>query len=222
MIIHYAHGGGYTELGGTYEFLKKIREDLEYKRIFPAIKKPPKKGKVRICPEDEGITGKKLFNRLKERIDVWEEEIKVIVIIDDGDCRFYNQEPRFINSLENFIKYLNEKNIKGIFLFIEPEIEKIFCVDKSWHKNIPCEKNTDLHRKLDLLLQNINFELNEEKNSCKEKFSDKFKETLKLCGINYSKKNDGAEYLKKVSPEKVAENEEFVKQFINEIKNLGI
>ncbi len=52
LIVYYAHGGGYTELGGTYEFLKKIREDLEYKRIFPAIKKPPKKGKVRINPED--------------------------------------------------------------------------------------------------------------------------------------------------------------------------
>ncbi len=69
-------------------------------------------------------------------------------------------------------------------------------------------------------MSNIDYNLNEEKTSCEEKFSDKFKETLKLCGINYSKKNNGAEYLKKVSPEKVAENDEFVKQFINEIKNL--
>jgi len=221
LTVHYAHGGGYTELGGTYEFLKKIREDLEYKRIFPAIKKPPKKGKVRINPEDEGITGKNLFRRLKERIDVWEEEIKVIVIIDDGDCKFYNQEKNFIVSLGEFKKYIDGKNIKGIFLFFEPEIEKIFCIDKSWHKNIPCE-DIDLHRKLDELLSNINYNLNEEKTSCEEKFSDKFKETLKLCGINYNKKNDGAEYLKKVSPEKVAENDEFLKQFINEIKNLEI
>ncbi len=219
MIIHYAHGGGYTELGGTHEFLKKIRGDLEFKRIFPAIKKPPKKEKVRINPEDEGVTGKNLFRRLKERIDVWREEIKVIVIIDDGDCKFYNQEKNFIVSLEEFKKYIDEKNIKGIFLFFEPEIEKIFCIDKSWHKNIPCE-NIDLHRKLDELLCNINYNLNEEKTSCKEKFSDKFKATLKLCGINYSKKNNGAEYLKRISPEKVSEKDKLVGSFVLEMKQL--
>ena len=46
-VVYYAHGGGYTEIGGIQDFLRKIRNDIEFKRIFPAVNKPPKKSKIK-------------------------------------------------------------------------------------------------------------------------------------------------------------------------------
>ncbi len=65
-MIYYAHTGGYTELGGIEEFLKKIN-NLKYQRLVPAVKKLPKKTKIKNI--DNGLTGKLLFNRIKERVE---------------------------------------------------------------------------------------------------------------------------------------------------------
>jgi len=94
-MIYYAHTGGYTELGGIEEFLKKIN-NLKYQRLVPAVKKLPKKTKIKDI--DNGLTGKLLFNRIKERVKF--KDVKILIIIDDGDCKItsvrfkFNQKTR--------------------------------------------------------------------------------------------------------------------------------
>ncbi|RUM58948.1 MAG: hypothetical protein DSY60_00720 [Persephonella sp.] len=222
MKVYYAHGGGYTEIYGLKNFLKKIRNDLEYGRIFPARFKLPKINKNK---NEEGDTGKKIFKKLKERLKYSEHENSILLVIDDGDCLFYNKERSFMQSLEDFKKFLKEKNIKGIFLYIEPEIEKFLCIDKSWIKNNKCEiKEKDIYSLLEELLENYNYELNKDKNGCKVKFSDKLEEILKICGIikRFSKKTDGSEYLKKIDPYKIAKEDKDLRNFINEVNSIKI
>jgi hypothetical protein len=60
----------------------------------------------------------------------------------------------------------------------------------------------------------------EEKESCSEKFSEKFKRILNECGLPYSKRNDGPEYLKKVNPSKIEKEDKFAAKGIKELKNL--
>jgi len=212
-MIYYAHTGGYTELGGIEEFLKKIN-NLKYQRLVPAVKKLPKKTKIKEIKDiDNGLTGKLLFKRIKERVKF--NDVKILIIIDDGDCKIKN---KILNkSIEDLKKELQD--IKLIFLYAEPEIEKWFCLDKCCIKNISC-KDRDVHSRLNELLENINYEYDKSKKSCKEKFSDKFKITLEECGVYYSKNSDGSEYLKKINPKIIYENDEFARFAIGEIEKL--
>ena len=87
-MIYYAHTGGYTELGGIKIFLQKIN-NLDYQLLVPARKKLPKKTKIKSV--DSGLTGKTLFDRIKERVKLNKyKDIEVLIIIDDGDCRVKN------------------------------------------------------------------------------------------------------------------------------------
>ena len=228
-MIYYAHTGGYTELGGIKDFLKKINGNLSYQRLFPARKKPPKLYKSKKSPgeikrEHQGITGKKLLGEIKKCIVKYrnEKDVKVLIIVDDGDCKIVNG--KITKAIENFKKEFS--SIKIIFLYIEPEIEKWFCIDKTWIQNKPCKSenniNSNLHSQLNSLLKNLNYEFNEESGSCNEKFSETFKKTLNQCGISYSKKHDGSEYLRKIDPIKIEKNENisFTKEAIRVIKNL--
>ncbi len=213
-MIYYAHTGGYTELGGIKRFLQKINNNLEYQRLVPAVAKLPKKHKIKDI--DSGITGKSLFDRIKERAKLT-SNIKVLIIIDDGDCKVKNG---ILNdSIEDLKKEL--KDIKLIFLFAEPEIEKWFCLDKSCIKNIPCN-GKNIHSLLELLIENIDYEYDKNKKSCKVKFSDKFKQILSNCGVYYSKNSNGSEYLKQINPKIIYKKDEFVRDAIKKIENIKI
>jgi len=209
-MIFYAHTGGYTELGGIKEFLIKIN-NLDYKLLVPARKKNPR---PKIKNIDNGLTGKALFDRIKERVK-FQKDIKILIIIDDGDCKVKN------GIINESIKDLEEElgGIKLIFLFAEPEIEKWFCLDKSCITNIPCN-NKNIHSFLNNLMENISYEYDENKKSCKEKFSDKFKQVLEECGINYYKNSDGSEYLKKIDPKIIYEKDKFARFAIGEIMEI--
>ncbi|MDQ7032900.1 MAG: hypothetical protein Q9M37_09350 [Desulfonauticus sp.] len=212
-MIYYAHTGGYTELGGIKEFLLKIRF-LNYKRLVPAIHKLPKKTKIKNV--DTGLTGKLLFERIKERAK-YNKDIKILIIVDDGDCKIKN------NIINDSIERLKQElsNIKLIFLFAEPEIEKWFCLDKSCIPNKPC-KSKGIHSLLTTLIENIDYQYDENKKSCKEKFSEKFKATLEQCGIYYSKSSNGSEYLKKIDQDVIQRKDEFSRTAILEIKSIDL
>ena len=209
-MIYYAHTGGYTELGGIKEFLTKIN-NIDYKLLVPARKKLPK---PKIKNVDSGLTGKAFFDRIKERAS-FHRDIEVLIIIDDGDCKVSNG---IINeSINNLKKEL--KQIKLIFLFAEPEIEKWFCLDKSCISNRSCN-NKSLHSILNELIQNINYEYDKNKKSCKEKFSNKFKKILEECGLNYYKNSNGSEYLKKIDPNIIYKKDKLARNAISAIRNL--
>ena len=151
MKVHYAHGGGYTELGGMKSFLLKINGEVLYERVFPAVTSKPKKKlnrfdvnskvKIKIKPEESGVTGKGrkgLFKELLKRLERKKmdgEEVSVLVVIDDTDCRLSNEvaRKRFLNSVEEFKRRATEiyNNLKIIFIWAEPETEKWFCIDRA-------------------------------------------------------------------------------------------
>ncbi|NPA11519.1 MAG: hypothetical protein GXO62_04680 [Epsilonproteobacteria bacterium] len=202
MKIHYAHTAGYTEIQGLESFLKKIN-NAEYVRIFPTRLKPVKKKKLSGLKKNEnGITGKELIKRIKERVKLWDEEIKYLIIMDDGDCRLKNLKFDF--------SVLDDLNIQKFFLIAEPEIEKWFCIDKSWIQDCECNGKS-LYQRLNELIENFNYEYDEEKKSCKIKFSNEFKDVLNLCGFSYSKNADGGKYLAVIDPFIIAKKDEFAK-----------
>ena len=235
MKVYYAHGGGYTELGGMKTFLLKINGELSYERVFPAVEKKPKpkkkpnKMEIKIKSEDSGVSGtgqlfKKLLEKLKKK-KLDGEEISILVVIDDTDCRLSDEVAykQFLQSVEDFKRRATEiyKDLKIIFIWVEPEIEKWFCLDMTncFPRNKPCG-DRDFHRKLFDLLEKYSYEYDFNKDSCSEKFSEKFKEVLNECGLFYSKRNDGSEYLKKVNPSKIEEEDKFAAKGIRELKNL--
>ncbi len=212
-MIYYAHTGGYTELGGIKIFLQKIN-NLDYQLLVPARKKLPKKTKIKAI--DSGLTGKILFDRIKQRARL-NKDIEVLIVIDDGDCRVKN------NILDESINSLKKEldKIKIIFLFAEPEIEKWFCLDKSCIKNVSCkENNKSLHTLLDELVQNIDFSYDKGKGSCKIKFSDKFKNILNECNMYYSKNSNGSDYLRKINPKIISTKDEYARLAIEDIRKL--
>ncbi len=245
MKVYYAHGGGYTELGGMRKFLSKISENVSYERMFPALVSKPKKKvahfsevdgrtRVKVKPDDSGVTGKgskglfkKILKRLeKKKLD--KEEVHVLVIIDDTDCRLSNKvaRQRFLQSAEEFKRRAKEvyENLEIIFIWIEPEVEKWFCLDVTncFPRNKPCG-DKDLHRKLSELLENYKYEYDFDKDSCKEKFSKKFKAIVEECGIykEYSKRTDGSLLLAKVDPYVIETKDLFAREGIRQLKNLG-
>jgi len=143
------------------------------------------------------------------------KDIKILIIIDDGDCKIKN------GILNNSIKDLEKElsNINLIFLFAEPEIEKWFCLDKSWIQNSPCN-GQNIHSLLNILVENYDYRYDKNKKSCKTKFSDKFKHLLDSCGIFYSKDSSGSEYLQQIDPQVIYKKDEFVKEAIDKIKSL--
>ena len=229
-VVHYAHGGGYTELGGMKEFLTKIRKDVKYERIFPAkfpFKKPINPQRAQRRARESGVSGKRnLFKRLLERLEAKRtdgEKVDILIVIDDTDCRLSDKEERknFLTSVNGFITKAKSifKEIKIIFIWAEPEIERWFCLDKaSCFRDKPCN-GTSLFRELDKLLS-IPLVWDKEKKSCKEKFSEKFKEVLTECEISYSKRADGAEYLRKIDPFKIEKRDKFASQGIRKLKML--
>jgi len=232
LKVHYAHGGGYTELGGVERFLRKINSEVEYERLFPAkrpMKKPVYMNKDREerRNKESGVTGKSLFRELLRRLEkkkLDNEEVGVLVIVDDTDCRLSDEVARkeFYASVDNFENKARKifKNLKIIFIWAEPEIERWFCIDRAnCFKDRRC-KDKNLFRRIEELLE-VPFVYSEEKGSCIEKFSDKFKEILEECGIYYSKKNDGPELLKRVDPTKLEREDKFSAEGIKELKNLS-
>lgn len=235
MKVYYAHGGGYTELGGMKEFLLKINSEISYERIFPVRVKPRKKISssnrtkgVMLRYNSSGVTGKKLFKEILRRLHNKKkdnENVSVLVIIDDTDCKLSNKTAReqFYRSIEEFKRRALEiyENLKIIFIWAEPEIERWFCLDlNNCFHNKPCGIK-DLHRKLSELLRDYSFEYDFEKGSCKEKFSKKFEYILNECGLNYSKKNDGSLLLRRVNPYTIEAKDKFASLGIKQIRNLS-
>jgi len=62
-------------------FTNEDSNTLEYQRLVPAVAKLPKKNQ-----RYSGITGKSLFDRIKERTKL-NKDIKILIVIDDGDCK---------------------------------------------------------------------------------------------------------------------------------------
>jgi len=222
--VHYAHSGGYTELGGMKDFLSKINSGVLYERIFPAVSKPRK-----IKHRNSGVTGKSLFARLLEKLERKKldgEQVSVLVVVDDTDCRLSDEvaRERFLRSVREFERRATEiySNLRIIFIWAEPEVEKWFCLDKgSCFRNKPCG-DKDLHRKLSELLESFDYDYNPDRDSCTEKFSKKFATVLQECGVlyGYSKRNDGSLYLKKVNPSVIESEDKFAAKGIKELKNL--
>jgi len=243
LKVYYAHGGGYTELGGMKSFLLKINGEVLYEKVFPAVASKPKKKlyrfdgnskvKIKIKPEESGVTGKGrkgLFKELLRRLEKKNldgEEVSVLVVIDDTDCRLSNEvaRKRFLNSVEEFKRRATEiyNNLKIIFIWAEPEIEKWFCVDiaNCFPRNRPCG-NKDLHRKLADLFEKYTYEYDVSKDSCKEKFSKRFASILEECKVfkRYNKNGDGSLYLAKVDPFVIEKRDEFAAEGIRQLKNL--
>jgi len=246
LKVYYAHGGGYTELGGMREFLLKINGKVPYERIFPAVASKPKrkvarsaendeKAEIKVKPDDSGITGKGskgLFKRILKRLKnkkLDREEVRVLVVIDDTDCRLSDKDARqrFLQSVKDFEQRAKEiyEDLEIIFIWIEPEVEKWFCLDVNncFPRNKPCG-DKDFHRKLSELLENYGYEYDSNKDSCKEKFSRRFKVIVEGCGIyrEYSKKTDGPLLLAKVDPHVIEAKDPFATKGIKQLKNLKI
>ena len=233
MKVHYAHGGGYTELGGMRTFLTKIRGDIDYEKIFPS-KRPRKKpnylnkDREKRKKKESGVSGKDLFKEILRRLEkkrMDREKVDVLVIIDDTDCKLSDKIARekFFASLEGFKKKAKEvfEDMKIIFIWAEPEIERWFCIDRSsCFDDKRCDGKSLFIKIGELLREPLIYD--EEKESCSEKFSEKFKRILNECGLSYSKRNDGSEYLKKVNPSKIEEEDKFAAKGIRELKNLSI
>jgi hypothetical protein len=237
LKVHYAHGGGYTELGGMKSFLEKVNSKVKFERLFPAKKPKKKPSFLRIDRKkrrerESGVTGRKLFKELLHRLEkkkLDNEKVNVLVVIDDTDCKLSNETARekFRSSVEDFKNKAKRifEGLEVIFIWAEPEIEKWFCIDVAncFPNNKPCG-DKDLHRKLVELAENYSYEYDAVKDSCKEKFSEKFANILEECkvlkGGKYSKREDGSLFLKKVNPFTLERKDKFSAEGIRKLKTL--
>jgi hypothetical protein len=60
----------------------------------------------------------------------------------------------------------------------------------------------------------------DQKGSCKHKFSSQFKEILFEHGKAYSKKDEGGKYLGYLNPQKIADQDEFAKKACLQLQSL--
>ena len=90
--------GGYTELYGMTQFLKKINGEADFIKLTPTRERKSKediRNRARhmemISKRESGLTGKKLIDHVKNFVQeerFKEERYDVILIEDDKDDRF--------------------------------------------------------------------------------------------------------------------------------------
>jgi hypothetical protein len=214
VVVLCAYTGGYTELGGGEEFLKKIRGDIDYKRIVPAVtKRGPKfkrEQRAEIKSHDSGITGSNLLERIIERFkkNEYNQIAVALIVLDDTDCRMQDAQRKYCTSKSRFIEKIKEINphISIIFFFADPEIEIWFYYDA---KNI-FRNNIKIIRQLNKAFgeyRNGGWYYDASKDSCVKKYSEIFTHILNQQKTVYSKRQDGSDYLRKISPFAVAEKD---------------
>jgi len=229
VVVLCAYTGGYTELGGGEEFLKKIRSDLEYKRVVPAIVKRGPKFKreqlAEIKSDDSGITGGSLLEKILERFrkSEYNQSAAALIVLDDTDCRMQDAQKKYDASKTRFIGKIREINphISIIFFFADPEIEIWFYYDA---KNI-FHNNVQLVRQLNKAFDEYRDEgwyYDASKGSCAKKYSEIFTHILNEQKILYSKKQDGSDYLRKASPFAIAEKDREIYKAIRALKSIKI
>ncbi len=210
-MILCGYTGGYTELGGGEKFLQKIRNDVKYERITPATyKRTGKVSRTKQCdikPDDVGITGKYLLNEILKRFrnNQYRNNAAAIIVMDDTDCKLKDKQKKYknaVNAFEAEIKKINP-DIQLIFFLADPEIEMWFYYDATniFNNNIPLIKELN---KLYADYKKSGWKYDSSKDSCLKKYSESFEDILKKHEINYSKKSDGSDYLRKASPAMIA------------------
>jgi hypothetical protein len=227
MVILCGYTGGYTELGGGEAFLKKIREDVVYKRLTPAIFKRGKFNREQnsqISENDSGITGSALLRRVVERFkkNDYKTQAAALIIFDDTDCKMQDHQQKYRQALKRFIYDIQEVNptIPIIFFFAEPEIEMWFYYDAT---NI-FKNNVPLIRELNSLYEEyqcVGWQYDPAKEACLTKFSALFVEVLNKHKISYSKKIDGSNYLRKTAPENIAKHDSNVSKAIATLSEIN-
>lgn len=223
MIVLYALTGGYTELHGALSFLRKIRDDLQYKRLLPAISKPgPKRDKATLKPKDQGLTGVRLLNETERRLRVHEDRdtAAALLVWDDLDCRPLG-EGSYAVSVRRFTDQVNGayQNLTMIFLFADPEIESWFCLQCSLAfpgKVMLCKelkayrsRYFEDHKAYDPI-----------KDACIQKFSAGFTTILGNHGLSYSKRQDGPTYLEQLDPLRLPEQDNGIRQAVLSLQHL--
>jgi len=226
-VILCGYTGGYTELGGGERFLQKIRDDIEYKRLTPAIHKRGKFSRTEqseIKPDDTGITGSSLLKRILERFrqNEYRNNAAAIIVMDDTDCKFKDKQRKYETAIEAFesdIKKINH-DIQIIFFLADPEIEMWFYYDSAnmFSNNIPLIKELN---KFYNEYKKSGWKYNSSKDSCLKKYSKSFTDILKYHTINYSKKQDGSDYLAKTSPAVIANQDNEIGRAIAMLKRLN-
>ncbi len=227
MVILCGYTGGYTELGGGEKFLQKIRNDVMYKRLTPAIqKRGPKFRRTEqseIMPDDSGITGSSLLRRIVEKFGQNEDRksAAALIVMDDTDCRFGDKQKKYkdaIKAFESDIKKINP-DIRIIFFLADPEIEMWFYYDSAniFNKNIMLIKELN---KLYAKYGKSGWRYDSSKDSCVKKYSELFADILKQHQIGYSKKQDGSEYLAKISHAAIANQDNEIGKAISNLKEL--
>lgn len=144
MVIRagYFHSAGYTEAGGMPIFLQQVcpGDDIDWIRCFPAYEKPSPKLK-RTFPEpkmsESGVSGEKLvekmLERLREHYRTPTHKLKLVMLVDDTDCRFRVSPQDFVewrDSVEKqIIEAADDPDIRFFPLLASPEIEGWFIAD---------------------------------------------------------------------------------------------
>jgi hypothetical protein len=210
-VILCGYTGGYTGLGGGEKFLQKIRADVKYERLTPALqKKGPKFRRAEnavIADNDSGITGSSLLKRILERFrnSEYKRNASAIIVMDDTDCKFKDKQRKYeqaIKAFESDIKKINP-DIQIFFFLADPEIEIWFYYDAAniFSNNIPLIKELKIFH---AEYKKSGWKYDSSKDSCLKKYSKSFEDILKNHTISYSKKQDGSEYLAKTSPAVIA------------------
>jgi len=210
-VILCGYTGGYTELGGGERFLQKVRNDVDYKRLTPAVQKKGPKFKrgenILIADMDSGITGISLLEKIVERFknSEYQKNAAAIIIMDDTDCKLKDKQKKYekaIKAFETRIKEINPE-IQIIFFLADPEIEMWFYYDAAniFNNNVLLIKELN---KFYTDYKKSGWKYDSLKDSCLKKYSDLFTKILEKHEKRYSKKNDGSDYLAKTSPAVIA------------------
>ncbi len=227
MVVGYFVSGGETELRGVPKFLEKISDKVEWKRAFPAVKKPgpkPKYSKQMTLRRDErGATGRDLANKIKKRLRyIDKNDYSFFLVIDDTDCT----DPDKKNVLfENIFKKFGYKyGTHWLGLWALPEIETWFLADPE----NTFQKHPDLKNKYVCFIQEIRkiyeFENPEDFNfilrnteKCKRKLSEIIQDCYKYCEIEYRKGKHSADLLSWVNPHKIADRCKYFRMYYYQI-----
>lgn len=239
VTVGYFCSGGHTELGAAssnapYEpaaidaFLRKIDERIEWRRMFPARRKPgPKLGRVSFRnPADGGITGATLRSEMLTRLRTFghsNRDLGAVVLIDDADCRFC--DPGALATWEAELadevrRSASRTDLVCIALLASPEIEAWMLADwdegfggeTPWKARAPelarlLSKPACLGPRPWTQIEQFGCPYDAERGTCTRKLSDVVERTLRgilVAASVYSKREHGPDMLRRLRPDAVA------------------
>ncbi|WP_276663012.1 hypothetical protein [Syntrophomonas wolfei] len=136
MAAGYFCSAGYTETGGMQVFLQQLNSNLKWKRCFPAVDKPNlKKGRTKATPvrSTSGVSGDNLVEQMlkiiSEPVFERDEQYELILLIDDLDCRFNDDNQAYdawLLNTHNRVEVAIGRPLMFLTLFASPEIEAWF------------------------------------------------------------------------------------------------